>query len=104
MATTISFPLTTTSSQLQKILRLCVSSCARRKQHAKRATAAPPGRAVVAERQRWIVFSEGDAVVAGVPPARLENCSRHGCLYRSCRFNALGTTLPPSLQEARALS
>jgi len=38
--------------------------------------------------QRWIVFSEGDAVVAGVPPARLENCSRHGCLYRNSRFNA----------------
>src|SRR5215831_3830787 len=25
--------------------------------------------------------SEDDAVVAGVPPGRLENCSRHGCLY-----------------------
>src|SRR5205823_301420 len=119
MATTISFPRTTTSSRLQKTLRLCVSSCARRKQHAKRATAAPPGRAVVAERKvdrDWsrdapVPRLEGEpspscayAVVAGVPPARFENCSRHGCLYRSCRFNALGTTLPPSLQEARALS
>src|SRR5438093_2996229 len=104
MATTISFPRTTTSSQLQKILRLCVSSCARRKQHAKRATAAPLGRAVVAERQRWIVFSEGDGVVAGVPPARLENCSRHGCLYRNCRFNALGQRVPHSVYKKPAHS
>jgi len=25
--------------------------------------------------------SEDDTVVAGVPPAHLENCSRHGCVY-----------------------
>src|SRR5947207_5251774 len=28
------------------------------------------------------------AVAAGVPPAGLKNCSRHGCLYRKFPFNA----------------
>src|SRR5262249_23127308 len=46
--------------------------------------------------------SEDHAVVASVSPARLENCSRHGCLYGNCRFNALRTTRSTSVDEKRA--
>src|SRR5437762_8358942 len=114
MATTISFPRTTTSSRLQKTLRLCVSSCARRKQHAKRATAAPPGRTVVAERkvdQDWsrdapVPRLEGEPSPSWQELEQLPN--RMHFYQRAWRkrifANAPGGRVPPSLQEARALS